>query len=168
MRNVFWLVLCLSLFGCATPYKKSGWKGGYTDFKVQDDIFKVGFKGNAKCSLERAEDFCLLRCAEVTIENGYKYFIILDERSGTQTGAYTTPATANTHGTSYGGTYQGTTNIYGGQTYIYHKPSTRNTIKCFREKPENIPTIIYDAIMVKKNIRNQYKLGKKNNGDGGK
>lgn len=158
--SIILLGLLFLIGGCATGYHKVGFTGGYSETKIQDDIFKVEFRGNAKCSLERAEDFTLLRSAEVALENGYKYFVIIDERTGTQTVAYTMPAMATTSGNVnvYGntGSYSSTTNIYGGQTYIFHKPSVRNTIKCFKEKPDNIPTIVYDAEQIIKNIKSRY------------
>jgi len=54
------------------------------------------------------------------------------------------------------GSYHGTTNVIGGQTYIFHKPSSRNMIKCFKENPENFATIVYDAVQIKTNIKKQY------------
>jgi hypothetical protein len=159
-------VMAMLVSGCATGYQRQSWTGGYTDMKLQDDIFKVSFKGNAYCHQERAEDFVLLRSAEVAIENGYKYFIIIDERSATRTSTYTTPVTAQTYGTAsvYGGpgyaqgSYSGTTYYSGGETYVIHKPSMTNTIKCFKEKPGNAPVIVYDAEQIKNNIKNQYNL----------
>lgn len=153
------LILTIMLIsGCATGYHKVGFTGGYSEMKIQDDIFKVEFRGNAKTSMARAEDFALLRCAEVTLENGYRHFIIVDEKSTLTIGSYTTPATAHTHGSSYGGSYHATTTITGGETYIFNKPSTRNMIKCFKEKPEGIPTIVYDAEQIKTNIKNRYRV----------
>ena len=152
------LVVTVLISGCATGYHKMGYTGGYSEIKIQDDIYKVRFYGNPKCEIGRAEDFALLRSAEVAVENGYKYFVIVDNKSETQSGAYTTPATAQTYGTVYGGTYQGTTTVSGGQTFIFHKPRVEKTIKCFKEKPENIPTIVYDAEQIKTNIKTQYKL----------
>ncbi len=158
--------IALLVSGCATGYQRQGWTGGYTNMKIQDDIFKVSFRGNAYCGQGKAEDFVLLRSAEVALENGYKYFVIIDEKSRTRTSAYTTPVTAQTHGTAtaYGGSgyaqgsYSGTTYYSGGQTYILHKPSTTNIIKCFKEKPENISGIVYDAEQVRNNIKDQYNL----------
>lgn len=160
--NVFIVLLGFIVSGCATGYHREGFTGGYAETKIQDDIFKVGFKGNAKCSLGRAEDFTLLRSAEVAVNNGYKYFIIIDEKSGTQMNAYTTPMTATTSGhvNMYGstGSYSSTTDVQGGETYIIHKPSARNTIKCFKEKPSNISVVVYDAEQVINNIKTQYKI----------
>lgn len=173
-KSIFLAVLVLFLGGCATGYQQQGLTGGYTDMKIQDDIFKVGFSGNSYCGSARAEDFTLLRSAEVALENGYKYFVILDEKSGTITEAYTTPVTSQTttqtHGSvrgaaysnmyvgSYDGTTAGTTNYSGGDTYIFRRPSTRNTIKCFKEKPEGISGMIYDAEQIKANMRKQYRI----------
>ncbi|HQL41364.1 MAG TPA: hypothetical protein PLO93_03625, partial [Candidatus Omnitrophota bacterium] len=111
---------------------------------------------------DRAEDFALLRCAELSLENGYKYFIIIDEKLETQTTSTTTPVTANTYGrvNMYGnqGSYSGTTYYSGGETYTFHKPSASNTIKCFKDKPQDSNMMVYDAEQIKQNIRKQYKL----------
>ena len=159
MKKIIYLFVMLILIsGCATGYHKIGYTGGFSETKIQDGIYKVRFSGNSKCEMGRAEDFVLLRSAEVTLENSYKYFVIVDEKSGTKSGVYTTPATAQTYGTSYGGVYQGTTTIAGGETFSYSKPRIEKTIKCFKENPENISTIVYDAEQVKNNIRTQYNL----------
>lgn len=152
--------------GCATGYQRQGLTGGYTDTKIQDDIFKVNFRGNSYCGLDRAENFALLRCAEVVLENGYKYFVIVDEKSLTRTGSYTTPVTAQTYGTAnvYGGSgyahgsYSGTTHYSGGQTYAFHKPGTSYTIKCFKEKPTDVAVLVYDSEQIKNNIKTQYNI----------
>ena len=165
MRIVLVLLLCIGLVGCATGYARRGWTGGYSDMKMQEDIFRVAFSGNAYVGMGRVEDYTLLRSAEVALENGYKYFIIIDEKSATSTGSYTTPVTAQTSGTgsAYGGSgyahgsYSGTTTYSGGQTYTFSKPSARNTIKCFKEKPE-LPTMVYDAEQVARNLKNAYNI----------
>jgi len=160
MRQVITLLLVAVLIsGCATTYHQYSWRtGGYSNIKIQDDIFKVRFLGNAKCTLGRVEDFTLLRCAEVALENGYKYFIVIDEKADKTTGMFTSPASAQTVGTSYGGTYRGTTTVYGGQTFFYQLPQLEKTINCFKDKPDNIPTIVYDAEQIRTNIKAQYNL----------
>lgn len=170
------LVLVVLISGCATGYHSQGFTGGYTDIKLQDDIYKVSFKGNGYCGSERAYNMALLRCAEVALNNGYKYFIIIDGKSLIQTSAYTTPVIANTQGTTsgnvnmynsgygsshghYSSSYLGTTSYSGGETYTFqHSPSASNTIKCFKDKPENISTIVYDAEQIKNNIKAQYNI----------
>ena len=61
--------------------------------KLQDNIFRVTFRGNAYSSMERTGDFALLRSAEITIENGYKYFVVLEINSLIKAISYIMPAT---------------------------------------------------------------------------
>lgn len=160
--------------GCATGYHPSGFTGGYSDMKLQDDIFKVSFRGNGYTGRGKTSDLALLRCAELALENGYKYFVILGENSDVQASTYITPTTANTQGSIVSTTpvatgggvtvvgnsaaYSSTTSYSGGETYHINKPSASMTIKCFKEKPENIPTITYDAEQIKINIKNAYRI----------
>lgn len=160
IKKIAVILFSLCMVGCATAYKRTGFTGGYNDMKIQDDVFKVSFRGNAYTGSGKVEDFVLLRSAEVALNNGYKYFVIIDEKSAMKTSAYTTPVTANTNGVlnSFGNmaSYNSQTTYSGGQTYIFHKPSSTNTIKCFREKPENIPTIVYDAAQIQDNLKRAY------------
>ncbi|MFH0772636.1 MAG: hypothetical protein V1933_08465 [Candidatus Omnitrophota bacterium] len=151
------LLLGLGLVGCATGYARRGFTGGYSDMKLQDDIYRVAFNGNAYCGGGRAEDFTLLRCAELTLEQGYKYFVIIDEKSGIATSSYTTPIATGRNVTVIGNSasYSSKTTYSGGQTYTFSKPSTCNTIKCFKEKPD-ISTMVYDAVQVERNLKNAY------------
>lgn len=173
MKRPLILGLVVFLMGCATGYHSVGYTGGYSDMKVQDDIFKVSFSGNAYTNGARAADLALLRAAEVSRGNGYKYFVIMGEDSDVTTASYTTPVTAQTTGSSFGtintygygygnssgtyhGTYSGTTQYSGGQTYHFNKPSTSLMIKCFKEKPENISGMVYDAEQIEANLKKAY------------
>lgn len=168
MRKFLWLfVMAILVSGCATGYQAKGFGGGYTGMKIQDDIFKVSFRGNGYTDKERTADFALLRSAEITLENGYKYFVVLQSNTDVRTSAYTTPVTAqtegslNTYNTGAGfssGTYSGTTEYSGGETHVIHKPSTSMTFQCFKDKPTSAAGMIYDAEQIKANIRKAYKL----------
>jgi len=162
MKKILPVLLCLGLCGCATGYHGKGFTGGYTDMKLQDNIFKVTFKGNGYSSMERAGDFALLRSAEVAIENGYKYFIVLETNSYVKTASFTTPATAQTNGTvnMYGntGSYSATTYYSGGETFHVHKPTTNMTIECFQDKPANVNGMIYDAEQIRTNLKSAYSI----------
>ncbi len=155
-KAIVLLALAVLISGCATGYQKQGLMGGYTNMKLQDDIYKVGFRGNAYTRSEKAEDFTLLRCAEVALENGYKYFVTLETKSEVRTTNAWSDTSGSVSGTAsnsggFSGTYSGTTYYY-----AYHKPGTSATIKCFKEKPANIQAQIYDAEQVKTNIKKQY------------
>ena len=152
MKRIISIICIVALHGCATAYQKSGFSGGYSETQLDENVFKVTFHGNGYTGRERVEDFTLLRSAELTLENGYKYFAVIDENSYTSNSTYTTPTTSYTTGSAYGnGNYaygNATTTTYGGQTYNISKPSSSNTIVCFKEKPSSIFTYNAEFIYI--------------------
>lgn len=160
MRMLAILIGIIFMSGCATGYKSVRFTGGYSDTKLQDDVYEVSFKGNGYTGRDKAKDFALLRASEVALNNGYKYFVILEGENTTKTQMYTTPVQANTYGNvnMYGntGTYSGTTHYSGGQTFIAHKPQTSLTIKCLKEKPTASEVFVYDAVQIKENLSTKY------------
>ena len=74
--------------GCATSYSPDSTLkvfGGYqekkregTNYLIGDDVYDVKFEGNGYISNEKVMNYCLLRCAELTIINNKIYFEILD------------------------------------------------------------------------------------------
>lgn len=160
MKNTFLvLILAIMIGGCATTYQRVGFTGGYSETQLGENVFQVSFRGNGYTSYQRASDFSLLRSAEVALENGYNYFIIVDSEKYSKTGAYTTPTRSYTTGSAYGyGNYaygSATTTTYGGQTYFISKPRAANTIVCFKEKSD-INGLVYDSEFVAKSIRTKY------------
>jgi hypothetical protein len=149
------------LVSCATPYKANGIMGGYSDIQLSENVFKVSFRGNGYTNPERAADFCLLRSAEVALANGYNYFVIVESGQSSKVGAYTTPTTTKTDANARisGNTIYGnaTTTTYGGQTYIISKPSSMNTILCFKEKPD-IQGLVFSAEIISRSIKNKYNI----------
>ena len=150
--------VALFIHGCATGYKRDGFTGGYSDIQLDENVFKVSFKGNGYTSGTRAADFTLLRCAELALENGFKYFGIVSEESYTSTSSYTTPTKTRTTGR-----YNPITNRYtektkttGGQTRNIVKPRSSNIIICFNEKPETMLT--YNAGIVCDNLKEKYNI----------
>lgn len=152
------IAVVLFLAACATPYQNSGFSGGYSETQFDDNVFKVSFRGNGYTSMERASDFTLLRSAELTLQHGYNYFVIVEEQNHTRNSTYTTPTTSNTTANVYGsGNYAygtATTTTYGGQTYNISKPSTSNTIILFKEKPED--GFSFNAEFIYKELREKY------------
>lgn len=134
MRILFiFYVAAVLLSGCATSYKEKGLTGGYSETQLGENIFKVSFRGNGFTSQERASDYTLLRSAELTLENGYRYFIIVDYQENVKLSTYTTPSVSDTDVNVYnsGDHVYGnaTTTTYGGQTYTISKPSILLPIK---------------------------------------
>jgi len=74
---VFVLVLfTLGLCGCATGYQSSSFSGGYTDSLTGNNTAIVSFKSNAFTSMEETRRYAMRRAAEVTLQNGFDYFLI--------------------------------------------------------------------------------------------
>ena len=161
ITTILLLGLSLLMSGCATGYSESGFTGGYEETQLNPDVFRVSFKGNAYTSMDRAADFTLLRSAELALENGYPYFIIVDDKQWTKNETYTTPTqtttTANVY--SYGNTASGTaySTTTGGQTYNYAKPRTSNTIVLLKDKDGAIG-LVYDARFLVKSLREKYNI----------
>ncbi|MEA4848386.1 MAG: hypothetical protein VB106_14240 [Clostridiaceae bacterium] len=81
MKSFFLLTLCLLITACASSYKKIGIGGGYDETILAPNQYRISFRGNGYTSMERAKDYAMLRCSEVTIQNGYRYFIITNDDS---------------------------------------------------------------------------------------
>ena len=158
--SVLCLTGCLTV-GCATPYQKVGATGGFSETRLDEHVARVNFRGNGYTGAERAADFCMLRCAELTLEHGCRYFTILQGGDSVSYSTYTTPTTSYTTGSVsvYGNTAYGsaTTNTYGGQTHLISKPSTTLLIACSQDKPEGQVAVL-DAQFITTSIRAKYGL----------
>jgi hypothetical protein len=75
-----WFYIFL-FFSCATSYQERGFTGGYNELKINNDIYQISFYGNSYTSSDLVNKYFLRRCAEVTLENGYEYFIFLDQNT---------------------------------------------------------------------------------------
>lgn len=77
MKKNILIVASLLVFGCgATAYQPYSLTGGYSDKKLSEDEFIIAFNGNIRTDEDRAIHFTMLRAAEITLNNGYKYFVI--------------------------------------------------------------------------------------------
>jgi hypothetical protein len=76
IRLVALSAVCL-LAGCATAYQPDGVSGGYADQRLNDNTAQVSFRGNRFISPETLHSYLLRRCADVTLQNGYNYFVLV-------------------------------------------------------------------------------------------
>jgi len=53
---------------------------GYSEQKLESNRYRVWFAGNSKTPRETVENYVLYRAAEITLDNGYDYFV-MSERS---------------------------------------------------------------------------------------
>jgi hypothetical protein len=157
--KTFIAVLTLTLLtGCSTPYQQTGFSGGFTETRLQENAFSVSFRGNGYTSRERSTDFALLRCAELTMEHGFRFFVIADSTQDTKTAYYNTGESSQTYGTVHtvGNTSYGSfnTSSSGSMTVPIRKPRSAYTVFCFKEKPEG--AMAYDAEYLANSIRQKY------------
>lgn len=84
------LVLAAALAGCATPttpyqpfvaHGAAGIHGGYSDRQLAPDRYFVSFHGNSMTSRDRVEGYMLYRAAELTLQNGYDWFVLADRNT---------------------------------------------------------------------------------------
>ena len=162
----FFILCAVALYisGCVTPYEYHNvWTGGgFDELQLSENSWKVSFKGNEFDDKDRIYDLCLLRCAELTINNGYKYFSVVTRENTSEVGSYTTPTyTTPTYTTQVGsglGAFQSTTGgqTYGGQNITTSSPRSSIEIVCYASKPANVHS--YSAVYLKKTIKAKYQI----------
>lgn len=151
MRKVF--IVCLSafcFFSCATGYQASGFKGGFEQTQLDDNVFKVSFRGNAYTSKEKVSDYALLRCAEVTLQNDFKYFVIKDNKDFSKTSTNYDVQKNNNYS-------QYNNNVYSMNENTTTKARLENTIECYKEKPKTENTV-YNAEITQRNLKQKYNI----------
>ncbi len=70
------------IFGCApTGYQpaEESFAGGYTDLRISPTMYRISFEGNAYISGEKAYQYTLYRAAEITKENNFSWFKIMNK-----------------------------------------------------------------------------------------
>ena len=78
--------MALGLAACvtATPYQPlvpgHGASGGFSDTRLAADRFSVTFRGNSLTSRETVETYLLYRAAELTLEQGGDWFVMVDRQ----------------------------------------------------------------------------------------
>jgi len=120
----------------STPYQPKNFFGGYSETQLAVDMYRVKFNGNGNTKTDRTIDFCMLRCAELTLEKGYKYFYIIDSNTGTDGQI-----------------------INRQHVYIPSHPTSNNTITMLKEKPANDNTL-YDAAFIVPSYKAKYHIKK--------
>ena len=79
-RQLAALLLTLALAACTTPTVyaplQSPAGSGFSETKIQDDRWRISFRGGSDAGRERVADLTLLRAAQVTLQQGYDWFRI--------------------------------------------------------------------------------------------
>jgi hypothetical protein len=75
------------LCACATttPYQALKGGEGYSEQKIESNRYRVAFAGGPSTSRQTVETYLLYRAAELTLANGYDYFVLsgttIDQRA---------------------------------------------------------------------------------------
>lgn len=159
-KALFVTGIVLAISACSTSYHRNGWSGGFKDTQLDENVFRVAFHGNGYTSRERVSDFVLLRSAELAIENGFKYFSLIDSQSYSSVSSHTTQKSSNTtfSATQSGNNVFGNANTTtsGGKTYYISKPSQSAVVICYNEKPSE--QFSFNAEFIFKSLTKKYKI----------
>lgn len=84
-----------ALAGCmtATPYQPAtnSSRLGYAEEQIEANRFRVSFAGNTITARETVERYLLYRAAELTVQQGFDHFILVDRNTETKTEVRRTP-----------------------------------------------------------------------------
>jgi len=150
------IALVVSVAGC-TSYQAQGLSGGFSETQLDTNVWEVSFRGNGYTSKERVRDFGLLRASELTLQNGYSYFLVMNEGDYTtlhSTGNSTT--NSNVHCNGYGSSV----NCYGNSSTKaptqFNKHCVERVVVMYKDRPDfGVP---YNAKMIYENVRAEYDM----------
>jgi hypothetical protein len=148
----------LLLTGCATPFQKMAFMGGYDDNRLDENVFQVYVRGNGYTTAERVQEIAFLRASQLCQQYGFQYFVIAKSDGYVSTSYVSTPTQTQTTGNIqfYGNSAYGssTSTTYGGQTYAVNRAHLAIIIVCFKDKPDTDATTFnaqytYDSLAPK-------------------
>jgi len=97
----------LMVAGCATEtrYRPATGQGfnrqGYSERMIEPGRFLVSFAGNSVTSRDTVERYLFYRAAELTLQQGFDYFVMADRDTNLQSRTFSTPGIGGPWG--YGG-----------------------------------------------------------------
>lgn len=113
----------LLLSGCTT-YRPAGFGGGYSDLMIAPDTAYVKYQGSDLSSPQRIVELLLKRCADVTLQNGFRYFSAENWDDESSTESITFPGSVDSSATVNGTVYGNSFSAYGTENSIVRPPST--------------------------------------------
>lgn len=76
------LAVAIMTASCATqtPYAPAdGGRLGYSEQRIEHNRYTVSFSGNSLTDRQTVESYLLFRAAELTVQSGYDYFIVVQQ-----------------------------------------------------------------------------------------
>ncbi len=101
------------LLSCSTPYQRMGFAGGYEDQYLGNEIYMITVSVNSYTSKSTAYNYFHKRANEITKENGYVRYEVIEIMSSDRKGLF----------------------YYDGGTKVQptNKPEIFGRIRCFKE-----------------------------------
>ena len=83
MRKLAIVFICFAAFSCATQYGAidDNVSGGFSEIRLAPNRYRVMVEGNGLTSRGNVEKFLMRRCAELTLEQGKRYFVLDDHEA---------------------------------------------------------------------------------------
>lgn len=90
MKRLLVVLCAAALAACATatPYQSASPEGaryGYAERKIENNRYSISFNGNALTERDTVESYLLFRAAELTLEQGYDYFVVSQRATDDET-----------------------------------------------------------------------------------
>jgi len=124
-----------------TPYQPDGLGGGYSDSQVDPSTMQVSFRSNSQTPMRTVELFMLYRCAQLTRDAGYDYFVLVNPA----TGMADTTRGVGPETVAADESIAARKSYFPDNTLNFDENGAHATVKMFRGKlPANIPAS-YDA-----------------------
>jgi hypothetical protein len=155
MKVIPLVLLLLFLNACAKPLQPDNYAARISTEKLDQNNYIVSYRGSTLTDGDRAVDLTLLKSAEITLQNGFNYFVIVPTGESVKTAAYNSPENSNGQIDNYLRDVGYEPTVVGANTYYHADPGAINTIVCFKERPRGFA---YAALFVKATLRHKYKL----------
>jgi hypothetical protein len=146
LRAAFVSLVCAFalLSGCGSPY---GSLGGFSETKIAPAIYRVSFSPYGYTPWDLAYQAGLLRCATLTMQNGYRYFGVLAIENYGSGNSFSLPGNSYTYGTANaGGFYNANTAYNPPQSFSIIWPQPVLTIRMLKDP---IPGVTLDAEIIR-------------------
>jgi hypothetical protein len=146
LRVVLVSLVCAFAFlsGCGSPY---GSLGGFSETKIAPATYRVSFSPYGYTPWALAYQAGLLRCATLTIQNGYRYFGVLAIENYGSGNSFSLPGNSYIYGTANAqGFYNADTAYNPPQSFSIIWPQPVLTIRMLRDP---IPGVTFDAGVIR-------------------
>ena len=141
--QILLLAAVLTLGGCVTPLQPRNYQYDFAVTQLADDRFRVQYSGWSASDDDTIVDLALLRSAEIALQHGYHYFVLVDNDSAEALAQATPPAPDADY-------------VLSGDTrYLVAAPGDDNHVLGLRDSPTGSG---YVALFVKASLRAKYAL----------